>query len=182
MNSKFKHTELALAIPQRQIKLLEASKSEITDCMTMLLWKIIHVSVSYFIALLWCILSVHILGIHAKCQIYLNLNHAVFGKFRRTVRSWKEERGKRRTIDYEDECGPWCTSIVISKNGKGLPAVSKRVVLCLLSSGKAERKTVQIVSFSKKYSKNYQKARRNRTSKPKCKSPACIFSRVVNPW
>ena len=70
---------------------------------------------SYFIALLLWILSVHILGFHAKCQIYLNLNPSS-GNLDEP--SEVEKRNKEKgalAIDYENQY----TKLVISKNGKG---------------------------------------------------------------
>ena len=83
----------------------------------------IFFAVSYFIALLLLIRSVHILAFQAKYQInqffYQSLENL---DERSEAENTNKEKG--RTIDHENQC----TSIVISKNGKGWNQVRKRVV------------------------------------------------------
>ena len=73
--------------------------------MTKLWRKIFHVSVvSYFIALLLWKLSVHILGFHAKCQIYLNLNQSL-GNLDEPSEVEKRNKEKGALLIDENECG-----------------------------------------------------------------------------
>ena len=91
----------------------------------------------------------HILGIHAKCQIYLNLNQSL-ENLDEPLEVEKRNKEKGALLIMKTNVDPDVQVSSYLKTAKVGQQVSKRVVLCLLSSGKAERKTVQIVPFSKK--------------------------------